>query len=130
MKKDLIQILKILLVSFALSFGVSYVYAWTAPTGAPPSGGGSVSTVLNVGENLQTKTGDLWLGSAAFLGVVGGGSFGGNLEVLNSNVIVSGTIDVADTGDVCDASSAGRIKYIGSDFLGCNGYSWESLTTG
>ena len=59
MKKDFIQTLKILLTAIVLSFGISYVYAWTAPTGAPPSG--NVPAPLNRGLNNQEKLGKLIL---------------------------------------------------------------------
>ncbi len=38
MQKQLIQTLKILLAAIVLSFGISYVYAWTGPASAPPTG--------------------------------------------------------------------------------------------
>jgi len=57
MKKDFIQTLKILLTAMVLSLGVSYVYAWTAPTDAPPAG--NTPAPLNTGLVDQIKTGGL-----------------------------------------------------------------------
>ncbi len=133
MKNSLFQTLKILLTAVVLSLGISYVYAWTAPTGAPPTN--NTPEPLNTGNFLQTKTGDLWIDSGsvsspAFLGVVGGGSFGGNLEVLG-NLTVGGTVKVANTGDSCNSSTEGQIKFDGTTFLGCvNTGVWEELTQG
>lgn len=52
--------LKVITLALVLSFGLSYVYAWTAPTVTPP--GGNTPTPLNVSTNEQTKSGDLRLG--------------------------------------------------------------------
>ncbi len=59
MKKDIIQTVKILLTAIVLSLGISYVYAWTAPTLAPPDG--NVPAPLNTGLIDQTKGAGLGL---------------------------------------------------------------------
>lgn len=62
--KNILQTLKIIVLAVALSFGLSYVYAWTAPTLSAP--GGNTSAPLNTSINDQTKTGGLgiaWLGA-------------------------------------------------------------------
>ena len=53
----LISTLKIVALALVLSFGISYVYAWTAPTSTAP--GGNVSAPLNTSGTAQTKTGDI-----------------------------------------------------------------------
>ena len=121
MKQDLLQTIKIIITAVVFSVSVSYLSAWTAPLGAP-TGGDSILTVLNTGTTNQVKSGGLGVGaftadSALFNGDISAGNF-----------IVGSTIKVGDTGDTCDAASAGRIRYTGTDFVGCNGYSWESLT--
>lgn len=45
------------MLAIALSFGLSFVYAWTAPTATPPNG--NVSAPLNTSATAQTKTGNL-----------------------------------------------------------------------
>ncbi|MGB2580458.1 MAG: hypothetical protein WBC83_02080, partial [Minisyncoccia bacterium] len=57
MKIKIFTAFKVLLLSFVLTAGLSYVYAWTAPTYSPPSG--NVSAPINVGSVTQTKTGDI-----------------------------------------------------------------------
>ncbi len=49
--------LKITTLAIVLSFGLSFVYAWTAPTQSPP--GGNTSAPINVGSADQTKVGDI-----------------------------------------------------------------------
>ena len=84
--KNIIQSLKVVALGLMLAIGLSYAFAWTAPTGNPPSG--NVSAPVNVSGNLQTKAGDLW--SDNFLGSQGGGYFGGDLEVENGKGITLG----------------------------------------
>ena len=50
------QSLKVIALALALSIGISYVSAWTAPTATPPSN--NVSAPVNVSSNAQLKTGD------------------------------------------------------------------------
>lgn len=49
--------LKISSLALVLSFGLSYVYAWTAPTVNPPAG--NVSAPINTSITAQTKLGDI-----------------------------------------------------------------------
>ncbi len=120
MKKEFTQTLKILLAAVVLSLGISYVYAWTAPTEAPP--GGNTPAPLNTGLNNQKKLGKLVLNTDDTLPYAIG------LEVFG-DANFYGTVKLADTGDVCDSSSAGRIRYDGLNFFGCTEDNWESLTT-
>ncbi len=62
--KNTIQSLKVIILATVLSFGLSYVYAWTAPTATPPNG----NTVAPIntsavdqykGGGLNTHTGGL-----------------------------------------------------------------------
>lgn len=57
MKHTILQTLKVIALALVLSFGLSYVYAWTAPTVTPPNG--NVSAPINVGSTAQTKAGDI-----------------------------------------------------------------------
>lgn len=57
MNKNIFQPLKVITLALALSVGISYVSAWTAPTATPP--GGNTSAPINVGSTAQTKTGGL-----------------------------------------------------------------------
>ena len=59
---NIFKSIKLLALALALSIGISYVAAWTAPTATPPNG--NVSAPLNVSANPQTKSGNLgasWL---------------------------------------------------------------------
>jgi len=56
---NLTQSLKIIALAVVLSFGVSYVFAWTAPTLPPPDGNSTAP--LNTSAVNQTKDGTLTL---------------------------------------------------------------------
>ena len=129
MKHDLIQTFKILGLALVLSFGVSYVYAWTKPTVAPL--GGNTSAPINTGATDQSKEGNLAVGStnlpAITLDVTGNLSAG--------NAFFTG--DVNAVGKVCDKTGC-----IGSNSGGGsatetdptvlesvkNGVSWTEVT--
>ena len=69
MNINILNIAKVSLLAIVLSFGLSYVYAWTAPTATPPTG--NVSAPLNTSGTTQTKIGGLTLG-ALYNGANGG----------------------------------------------------------
>lgn len=53
--KNTIQLIKIFGIAGVLSIGLSYAYAWTAPSAPPPTG--NVSAPINTSGSDQTKTG-------------------------------------------------------------------------
>lgn len=53
--KNIIQSLKVIMLATVLSFGLSYVYAWTAPTSTPPAG--NVSAPINTGGHSADEGG-------------------------------------------------------------------------
>lgn len=57
MTNKIFSALKVVTLAVALSFGLSYVYAWTAPSTTPPTG--NVSAPINTGADLQSKGGGL-----------------------------------------------------------------------
>lgn len=57
MTNKIFSALKVVTLAIALSFGLSYVYAWTAPSTTPPTG--NVSAPINTGADLQSKGGGL-----------------------------------------------------------------------
>lgn len=63
MKQDILQTLKILVAAIILSFGASYVYAWTSPAQAPLNG--NTPAPVNIGASAQSKSGKLAIGSSA-----------------------------------------------------------------
>ncbi|MCR4342706.1 MAG: hypothetical protein NUV40_02230, partial [Patescibacteria group bacterium] len=58
-KENIIQSIKVITLGLMVAVGLSYAFAWTAPTSAPP--GGNVSAPINVSNTSQTKTGFLWV---------------------------------------------------------------------
>ncbi len=138
MQKQLIQTLKILLAAIVLSFGISYVYAWTGPASAPPTGNTNpplVSLLSTIPPNpsvTQTTGGKLiaedGLATMGNVDVIGDITVDG-LGVFNRNIKVNGTVEIANTGDACDASTYGQIKFDGANFSGCTSNdAWEPLT--
>lgn len=61
MSKQIFSSLRITALAIVLSFGVSYVYAWVAPTVTPT--GGNRPEPINVSATAQTKSGGLTVGS-------------------------------------------------------------------
>ena len=109
--KQLTENFRVILLALLLAAGISYVYAWTGPTQAPPNG--NVSAPINVGVIDQIK--DAGLG-VNVLAVFGQGSFGG--EVI-----------IGSTGASCDADLEGAIKYNTSSKKPeyCDGAAWTEL---
>ncbi len=105
MKKDLLQTLKILLASIVLSFGISYVYAWTGPLSAPPTG--NTPAPVNIGAIDQVKAGGLGVGaftadSALFSGSITAASVAISGSVTADSAVISGNI--TSSGTICDSN--------------------------
>lgn len=56
MTKQIFYSIKVSALAIVLSFGLSYAYAWTAPTATPPTG--NVSAPINTSSTVQAKTGN------------------------------------------------------------------------
>jgi len=87
--KNIIQSLKVIVLGLVLAVGLSYAFAWTAPTASPP--GGNVSAPVNVGDNTQYKLGNLVLNDA--------GGFVNGLIVRAGNVGI-GTVSPTEKLEV------------------------------
>lgn len=57
MRTKILNALKVSMLALVLTLGLSYVYAWTAPTQAPT--GGNIDVPLNTGSTAQAKSGTL-----------------------------------------------------------------------
>lgn len=57
MRSKIFNAIKVSALALALSFGMSYALAWTAPTVTPP--GGNVAAPINTSITAQTKVGNL-----------------------------------------------------------------------
>ncbi|MDO8604466.1 MAG: hypothetical protein Q7K40_03675 [bacterium] len=103
------QTVKVILLATVLSFGLSYVYAWTAPTATPPSG--NVSAPLNTSATAQTKAGALTVaGLNAGSGAISTtGSVTGWDIVANS--ITAGSITTTGNATVNDMYISSIGKY-------------------
>jgi len=105
-----------LTLGILLAFGVA-VSAFQSPTQAPP--GGNVAAPLNTGSADQTKTGgllnvfSLWVNQS--LGVTGGATFGGMLNLQGNKVtnvgVPTSAGDVATKGFV-DSQTSGLQKRV------------------
>lgn len=85
--KSIFQTVKVISLALILSFGVSLVYAWTAPTGAPTLGNSTAP--LNTGSLMQGKEGTLLLPRVD--GVAGIESFGKAAFATVSGLVGVGT---------------------------------------
>jgi len=93
MQENLIQTLKIVTASVVLSFGISYVYAWTGPIADPPQA--NIDPPINVGIVEQSKAGNLDIAadlSAVNLVVTGGVGIGTINPGTNKLEVVGGPI--------------------------------------
>ncbi len=84
--------LKILTLAVVLSFGLSYVYAWTAPTQSPPAG--NVSAPINTSATAQTKAGRVGIGVTtpqAPLHTAGSINAPSNSATPNGSIMLGGT---------------------------------------
>lgn len=75
--KNITQSLKVTVLSLLLSFGLSYVYAWTAPTVTAP--GGNVSAPINTSTTSQLKDGAF--GATGIIHGYSNAYFDGNMGV-------------------------------------------------
>ncbi len=97
--KNTLQISKIIALALVLSFGLSYVYAWTAPTQSPP--GGNTAAPINTSGISQIKKGAF--GVEGILKGYMGAWFGG------ATVTVNGTLSTnpVTVGGVCPSGYSG-----------------------
>lgn len=107
-----------LIICLAVVAGMSWVYAWTGPTQAPP--GGNVSAPINVGSASQAKTGALSIGGLLQLGSFKMTSGAGSNKVLTSDASGLGSWQTpAGGGGVSGNGTTNYIsKWTGSASLG------------
>jgi hypothetical protein len=89
----ILNTIKPIIIGLLVAVGVSYVSAWTGPTGTAPTN--NVAAPINLSATSQTKTGPLW---AAGLFSSSGGYVAGNLGV--GAVTNSGTLRVDVEGQL------------------------------
>jgi len=101
--KNLIQSLKVIIIGLILAVGLSYAFAWTAPTASPP--GGNVSAPVNVGGTSQTKIGNMSFSSSldsplGYFGKIGIGTISPNakLTVVSGDILLKQNVAVGATG--------------------------------
>lgn len=114
MRTKIFNVVKVSTLALILSFGLSYVYAWTAPTANPPAG--NVSAPINTSATAQTKAGDFTLGGLlsgvnATFSRIGIGAAADPAVALNVAGIIKTTGFQLTTG-------AGAGKVLTSDSLG------------
>lgn len=112
--KNIIQALKVIALALILSFGISYVYAWTAPTVTPPEG--NISAPINTSATAQYKEGALGIG-----GLIRGYAnaiFDGNVGIGTTNpagMLQIGTLFSGVNGSINGASNPTRLIVNGTN---------------
>jgi uncharacterized protein YaiE (UPF0345 family) len=86
MKKNMLEYLKIIILTLVLIGGAASLKAWTGPTATPPNG--NVAAPINVSNSLQTKLGSLILNAATPIqNTVGLAVFG--TSTFNGEVVIA-----------------------------------------
>lgn len=101
--KNIIQSLKVIILGLILALGLSYAFAWTAPTASPP--GGNVSAPVNVSNVSQIKTGNMSFLSSldsplGYFGKIGIGTVVPNakLTLQNGDILLKQNVAIGTTG--------------------------------
>lgn len=102
---------KTVVLAVALSFGISFVYAWTAPTQNPPAG--NVSAPINTGSVLQQKSGDFTVKNFIADTVTIGGTI--NSSAITSPKFCIGSSCITAWEDVVGLGGGGSVG------VGCGG---------
>lgn len=116
-KTELLSTVKIVVLSLVLVLGISYVSAWTAPTGTPPDN--NVAAPINTSLVTQVKAGAL--GVSGYFTAYSGMSANGKL-INNVATPIAGTDAV--NKDYVDAQTSGG----GSIFSHCGVASVSNTT--
>lgn len=87
MFRQIFSTIKVTTLAIILSFGLSFVYAWTAPTATPPAG--NVATPINTSTTAQTKVGGLTVGGLTL--PAGGTITGGGANSTYGSLTVNGS---------------------------------------
>ncbi len=118
---------------FLLGIGLlaaSALQAWTGPTATAPNG--NVAAPINVGTTDQVKNAGLSLNSLAIFGRAYVQS-GLNIGTVIANQIVAldvnGAIKIGNGGEVCQAVTAGAIRYSADAHVMqyCDGTTWWTM---
>ena len=114
MRKIILDNVRVVLIAIILSLGVGVAYAWTGPTGAPPTG--NLPAILNVGATPQIKAGGLWVNSLGTdSGLVVGGNLGVGITLPSEKLDVSGNAKATAFLYSSDINLKKNIKPLGGE---------------
>jgi len=112
MRNQLLDSAKIIILAIVLSFGLSYVMAWTAPTATPPAG--NVSAPINTSATAQTKIGGITVGSLTTAGIATVGSLNAGNGSISTATNISGWGVLADhvvANNITLSSAGGALSF-------------------
>lgn len=136
MNKDLIQSIKVIVLSLLIGLGVSFVSAWTEPTGTPPEN--NVGGPINIGASFQSKTGGLSVGADGLW--TEGGFVAEGKTNLRDKAYIGGDPNAECTGTSCNGGTGSRPSFFAklSESLGLSkeaiaqsqpSYNWADAAT-
>ena len=103
-----LKTLKSLLTITIFTLGLTALYAWSGPTATPPLN--NIEAPINVGILDQVKSSGL------------------GITNLVADLVISGSrVQLGDSNDTCNSSTAGSIRYRSLSMEYCNGTEWKAI---
>jgi hypothetical protein len=128
MPLSLRQLFALLVLSFVTFLCAGSLFAWTAPTATAPNN--NPLPPINESGADQVKNAGLAVNALAVFGVAYVQSDLMIATTSSANAVnIAGTLRIGNGGEVCQAVTAGTLRYNSSSKLieYCNGTSWRPL---